>query len=688
VSGDPERRAEKLASALGTEPWPLLSLLIVIGFGLRLHYLLESRPFFDEFTTMLAVRAILERGLPILPSGLFYEHGLLYSYLAAVPVALVRLALSMARLPSLVVGTLAIPLLYRLGKRMSSRWTGLLAAGILATAPEGVVWGGRARMYALAQALVLLAVCLAYLGASQETERAGRRYRYGALAALFAALFSQMGTIIVIPSLLIGVLVVGWLVQERPSPWFWSRRVIPEAVALAATIFLALLVKRIGQPLGMSPYSPGAEGLLGTLGGLLAVLRMSAGLEPGGESAVNFLARLFGNPHHLPLALLALAGILLLIGWAGPERWQRRNVAWLYLYIVFGLTLAEMVLLLEPWRRNVRYLVMALPLFYLLAAELIARLGELVAGRLAWLRGRAWLAQPAAAIALALFFALFTRPDLGLALRTPEPGYDGAFRYVRGNWQDGDLVLTMNVSACALYVGRCDYFAVQEDAEQFLLTGEQGPVDRWLGIPWLSSAQALAGLLDRSEGRVWFVVDDVRLPVYYRGDFVSELLSRSELVYQDSGALVFLSRAERPAPLVHAGESGATLGGLVKLLDYDWSGERLAPGQELRLLLRWQGLARIAEDYTVFVHLRDGDNATVAQADGQPLGGLYPTSAWRPGEIVPDYRLIRLPEGLPPGEYELRAGMYLLSTLERLPVADDASGENAVVLGKVVIGDE
>lgn len=667
------------------DPWLLLALLTIVGFGLRLSYLLDSRPFYDEFTTMLAVRAILERGLPILPSGLFYEHGLLYSYLAALAVYLWRFSLTVARLPSLVVGTLTIPLLYRLGRRMFSPWTGLLAAGILATAPEGIVWSGRARMYALTQALVLLAVGLAYLGASQKTEREGRGFRYAALAVLLAALFSQMGAVIAIPPALVGMLVVGWLVQERGRPWYWSRQTIFEALALAAVVAASLLVKRIGQPLGMSSYSPGEEGLPGTLGDLLAVLRMSAGLEPGGESAVEFLARLFGNPHHLSLAVLALGGIALLVARVWPECWQRRNLAWLYLYIVFGGMLAEMIFLVDPWRRNVRYLVMALPLFYLLAAEMVVRLGEFAADRLPRLKVQAgWTAQAASAMALALLSAL-SRPDLDIALRTPEPGYDSAFRYVRGNWQDGDLVLTMNVSACALYVGRCDYFAVQEDAGQFLLTGEQGQVDRWLGIPWLSTAQELSRLLDRSDGRVWFVIDDVRLPVYYRSDFLGELLSRTEPVYRDSGALVFLSRAERPPELVRAGEPGATLGGKVRLLSYDSDAQSPRVGGELHLLLRWQALAQVGADYTVFVHLRNADNATSAQSDGQPLSGFYPTSAWRPGETIPDHRLIQLPGELPPGEYELRAGMYRLDTLERLPVEGDASGENAVVLGKVVV---
>jgi hypothetical protein len=46
-------------------------------------YMLHSHPFVDEFTSVLAARAILERGLPILPSGLFYEHGVLFTYLDA-----------------------------------------------------------------------------------------------------------------------------------------------------------------------------------------------------------------------------------------------------------------------------------------------------------------------------------------------------------------------------------------------------------------------------------------------------------------------------------------------------------------------------------------------------------------------------------------------------------------------------
>jgi hypothetical protein len=41
----------------------------------------------------------------------------------------------------------------------------------------------------------------------------------------------------------------------------------------------------------------------------------------------------------------------------------------------------------------------------------------------------------------------------------------------------------------------------------------------------------------------------------------------------------------------------------------------------------------------------------VSAADAEPMSGAYPTTAWRPGEVVTDAYEIELPAGLPPGEY-------------------------------------
>ena len=57
----------------------------------------------------------------------------------------------------------------------------------------------------------------------------------------------------------------------------------------------------------------------------------------------------------------------------------------------------------------------------------------------------------------------------------------------------------------------------------------------------------------------------------------------------------------------------------------------------------------------------------------QPGNGSYPTNRWEPGETIIDrFQLDVSKAG--PGAYELRAGMYLLPSQQRLP-ARDAAGQ-------------
>ncbi|MFQ5611706.1 MAG: ArnT family glycosyltransferase, partial [Anaerolineae bacterium] len=108
--------------------------------------------------------------------------------------------------------------------------------------------------------------------------------------------------------------------------------------------------------------------------------------------------------------------------------------------------------------------------------------------------------------------------------------------------------------------------------------------------------------------------------------------------------------------------------------DLLWRGYRLDtgsphPGQSLPVTLFWQAQATPPVDYTVFVQVLDADGRRVAGWDSQPLHGYLPTSAWQPGQIIPDRMDVPLPEDLPPGVYTLITGMYDPETLERLPVA-------------------
>jgi hypothetical protein len=54
-------------------------LIIVIGFSWRLIYWRRISLFIDEFITILAAQMIVQQGVPQLPSGLFYDNGILFN---------------------------------------------------------------------------------------------------------------------------------------------------------------------------------------------------------------------------------------------------------------------------------------------------------------------------------------------------------------------------------------------------------------------------------------------------------------------------------------------------------------------------------------------------------------------------------------------------------------------------------
>ncbi|HEV7217029.1 MAG TPA: hypothetical protein VGP33_18120, partial [Chloroflexota bacterium] len=110
------------------------------------------------------------------------------------------------------------------------------------------------------------------------------------------------------------------------------------------------------------------------------------------------------------------------------------------------------------------------------------------------------------------------------------------------------------------------------------------------------------------------------------------------------------------------------------------------PGATISVPLRWLAVGAPSQDFTVFVHLLDSTGKLAAQADGPPLGGRYPTSAWGAGEVVADTRLLRLPASLAPGRYAVHVGWYLPSTGARL-AASPPTPNDAVPVETVVVRD-
>jgi len=109
------------------------------------------------------------------------------------------------------------------------------------------------------------------------------------------------------------------------------------------------------------------------------------------------------------------------------------------------------------------------------------------------------------------------------------------------------------------------------------------------------------------------------------------------------------------------------------------------PGDSMPLTLVWQAQTALETDYAIFVQLRDSANNTLASADHQPYLGLAPTSTWPAGAVIQEVTWLKLPPDLSPGQYNLYVGLYRPNTLERLPLQHDSSGENALIIGPVIV---
>jgi len=98
----------------------------------------------------------------------------------------------------------------------------------------------------------------------------------------------------------------------------------------------------------------------------------------------------------------------------------------------------------------------------------------------------------------------------------------------------------------------------------------------------------------------------------------------------------------------------------------------------ITLTLYWEARETPSADYQIFVHVLGAGPDPVAQGDGPPLMGDYPTTMWAPGEIIVDPHLVALPADLPPGRYRLLVGMYDLATMARL-VRLDGGGDGVEI---------
>lgn len=193
---------------------------------------------------------------------------------------------------------------------------------------------------------------------------------------------------------------------------------------------------------------------------------------------------------------------------------------------------------------------------------------------------------------------------------------------------------------------------------QFGLNGEQAQSfdgRRALALPEPGAAVAY-GIITRDDSR--------SLPrlrkIFPSGRAVGTIYDFTAQPY----AVIF--RAEGSPQIAPQKRLGARLGDSISLIGYDLARN----GNEIALTLYWGSIAETHEDYTVFVHLLNSASQVMAQDDARPGHGSFLTTHWRAGQVVlDDHRLVTTSD-VPPGEYQIEIGMYVLETGTRVRMTD------------------
>ena len=480
------------------------------------------------------------------------------------------------------------------------------------------------------------------------------------------ALFTHPEAVLVLPGIALAVLLV------RGPRFVLKWDILLEAVLVGLGLVGVYLMNVWGQ-----------QGLLEVMSAERPFIQAGS-LDPAGIGA---LLAFFIEPYRLPWTVASLAGLAVGL-WAAvrgrleDDQRSQAEPCRLALYSIMGVAIFLLVFMVGSGWQAPRYVFMVLPFLFLTAGQVLAGAGRFLRTRIRALGRTPGWAMGALVVVVLTSFTFLAGREQAFA---QELGYDQTFRHVRARWREGDVIMTISPAASALYLGRCDYFAIQRGYEVYLMERDGALIDRWAGATPLTEVSQLVRVL-RESPRAWFVVDGWRLQSRYDLDFVAEVVDHMELEFGNDGAFAFLAQGypDRPDPEI---EVNVDFGGEMRLLSYGLPSGATLPGEPLDVALDWQATAP-RDNYIAFVYLVGQDGERIAQSDSHLLDGFFNPALWEPGEGAVDVHMLPVPADAPSGLYRVEMGLYRPGSMERLRVLgpEGAPRGDSVILDYVQVG--
>jgi mannosyltransferase len=543
---------------------------------------------------------------------------------------------------SALAGVATVALLLCLGREFFDGPTALAAAALGAVNPFLVYYSQEARMYALLAALS----AASFLLFSRWLRRSGqppawRAWRAGLGYVLVSGvgLFTHyaFGFVLLAQNAIVAGLVLGSRLPRLRSLLRWPAPRVAFWIALQAALLLLFL-----------PWLPVAVQQLTTWPAARQFQPFVSALADMGRYLA--FGRTIQTSEVLPALALAAAVALAGIGRGGL---RRSGVAAGWVLIPAGLTLA-FGLLSDAFSK---FLLVAVPPLCLLLGYGLTP-AFTVRGSKPRVALGAWGLSAGVIVAFATGLSL---QNLYFNPAYFRDDYRGIARYVENAARPGDAIVLIAPNQIEAF----SYYH-RSGTETFPLPHAR-PLDK---AETTAALEAIAATHQRLFVLFW--ADEQADP----GHFVEGWLNTHGFKAADAWyGQVRLATYAVSAPAVEMSvPSGAQFAapgaGHITLDGYSLEAAALSPGDILQITLFWQADVAPRARYKVFVHLYGALNQPpVAQQDGEPEGGLLPTTSWLAGQRYADNHGVLIPADLPPGRYTLAVGLYNLFDTMRLPVS-------------------
>ena len=477
--------------------------LLITGFIIRIYDLGMHSFWLDEAISSIAAMAFLEKGTPILQSGLLYDRGILNTFLIASSFKIFGVNEFAARLPSVLFGTLTIVLVYIIGSKWGNQRVGIIAAFLVAFSVWEIAWSRQARMYQQLQFFYILSLYLFYGFIQNKNLKNVVLLFFSVLGAIMSHVFGYALIVVFLSYLVVSAL------KERNSLEIMEKR----------TIALVLLI--FGASLALAYYIGVIQSVLKTdinyYNTYIGILKRDMGIflflaVPGGTVLVNrdwkkgllLIAALV-----IPLYFIFFHVLLL-------------GTRYLYfvvpiLFILIGYFLDFVVDCLGYSFSGIRDFLMRKKVCQTDAEKnayvnIIRKLRDFFNSR-SCCRVTANIVVFLLFISAIYFSPAFTftpkeRYDLGA--NAPQSNFRDAYMYVKGNMQPDDVIVSAWTPPSQFYLGKSDYWlafnVVGTGIDAFVVGNTSREI--YTNATVIQNVGMLENVTEKHE-RGWIVVDNL-----------------------------------------------------------------------------------------------------------------------------------------------------------------------------------